>query len=469
VAAGRAVEDPSISDVGSFDFDFDRVFETMIASDPAPAPIMNAISRRGFFSGAAGIGAAALIQPSRVLGAEQTDAAKALGLKITGLKTFVVDTGADSDENYVFVKVYTNKGIVGLGEGTMTGKERTVAAAIEEHERYLVGKDPTDIEYLWQAMFRGPRYRGGPILMSALGAIDVALWDILGQALGVPIWKLLGGRARDKVKCYAKHTLQPIDPNLSFEEKMIARWVGIKKDGWSGSKEVFLHKEPDGTIDPPVAIRRGVDLVRRIREAVGPDFDIHVDLHGQATTAMAVDFCTRVEEFHPFVIEEPTQLEDFGELAHLRNHTKAPLAAGERLTTKYPFAELCARHLVEYVQPDIVHCGGLTEVRKIAAIADAFRVEVLPHNPNSRVCTFASVHLCMSTPNATVLETSSSELPRWDDLFHGGKIRYEGTFAMPPTKPGLGLELNEKEAARYPYAPKHWHSLKFPDGAIQDR
>lgn len=430
------------------------------------------VSRRGFLSRAAAWGAASVaasIPTTRVLSAENTDAVKALDLKITGLKTFVVNAGADSDENHIYVKVYTNKGIVGLGEGTMTGKAATTAAAIQEHERYLVGQDPTDIEYLWQAMFRGPRYRGGPILMSALGAIDVALWDIFGQALGVPIWKLLGGRARDRVKVYVKHTTQPIDPNLSPEEQFIARWVGIKKDGWSGSKASFLHVEPDGTMNPPEAIRRGIDLLRRVREAVGPDFDIHIDLHGQCTTPMAVEYCNRAEEYRPFVIEEPTQLEDLGELAHVRAHTRVPLATGERITTKYPFAEICARHLVDYVQPDIIHCGGLTEVRKVAAIADAFRIEVLPHNPNGRVCMFASLHLCMSTPNATVLETSGSEHPRWDELFYGRRTDYKDGYALAPDRPGLGLELNEAEAAKYPYEPKHWHSLRFPDGAIHDR
>jgi galactonate dehydratase len=429
------------------------------------------LSRRDFLARAATLVPAAAIgvPATSALGAENTDAAKALNLKITGLKTFVVDTGKDSDENYVFVKIYTNKGIVGLGEGTMTGKERTVAAAIEEHERYLVGKDPTDIEYLWQAMFRGPRYRGGPILMSAMGAIDVALWDILGQALGVPIWKLLGGRARDRVKAYVKHTLQPIDPKLKGADAVVARWVGIKKDGWSGSKTTFLHVEPNGLIEPAVAIRRGIELLAQLREACGPDFDIHVDLHGQATTPMAVEFCNRAEEYRPFMVEEPTQLEDMNELAHVRAHTRVPLAAGERLTTKYPFAEMCARHLVDYVQPDIVHCGGLTEVKKIGAIAESFRVELTPHNPNSRVCTFASVHLCMSTPCATVLETSTSELPRWDELFGGTRMEYKDGFALAPHKPGLGIELNEKEAAKYPYAPKPWSSLHFSDGAIHDR
>lgn len=443
------------------------------APESAARPKSVALNRRGFLARTAALGATGVVAAapgSRLLAAENVDAAKALNLKITGLRTFVVDTGPDSDENYVFVKIHTNQGITGLGEGTMTGKARTVAAAIEEHERYLVGKDPTDIEYLWQAMFRGPRYRGGPILMSALGAVDVALWDILGQALGVPLWKLLGGRARDKVKAYVKHTLQPVPSSLSAGDRLIATWVGIKKDGWSGSKANFLIKEPDGvTLNPPEAIRKGIALLGRMREAVGPDFDIHIDMHGQATTPMAVEFCRAAEPYRPFVIEEPTQLEDINELAHVRAHTSAPLAVGERLTTKYPFAEICARHLVDYVQPDIVHCGGLTEVKKVAAIADAFRIEVLPHNPNSRVCTFASVHLCMSTPNATVLETSGSERERWDELFFGGRIEYQGGFALPPQRPGLGLDLNEKEAAKSPYRPKHWESLRSPDGAIHDR
>lgn len=410
-------------------------------------------------------GAASMAAP-RVLGAENEDAAKALNLKITGLKTFILDAG--TDENLVFVKLYTNKGIVGLGEGTFTGKGSTIKAAIEEHERYLIGKDPTDIEYLWQAMFRGPRYRGGPVLMGAIAAIDIALWDILGQALGVPIWKLLGGKARDKVRVYVKYTKQPIPPNLSYIDRMAAKWAGIKKDGYTASKGSFLLND-SRVMEPSKAIRRGIDLLAAIREAVGPDFDILCELHGQATTTMAVDFCNRAEQYHPFLVEEPTQLEDLGELAHLRAHTNVPLATGERMTTKYVFAELCSRHLVDYVQPDMVHCGGITELKKIGALAESFRTELLPHNPNSRVCTFASLHLCMSTPCATLLEMGSSEMPRWDDLFYGRGTVYEGGFALPPDRPGLGLELNEDEVKKHPYQPKPWTSLQWPDGAIHDR
>ena len=253
------------------------------------------INRRGFFGRAAALAAAGMgrIAPGDAR-ARRRKRRQGKGPESQDYRAEDISlVDAQNDENFVFVKIHTNKGIVGLGEGTMTGKCKTVATAIEEHERYLVGKDPTDIEYLWQAMFRGPRYRGGPILMSALGAIDIALWDILGQALGMPIWKLLGGRARDKVKVYVKHTVQPIDPSLSDEDKFVARWVGIKKDGWSGSKGSFLPTAPDRTLEPPKAIRQGINLLRRVREAVGPDFDIHIDAHGVPTTPMAVEFCNR--------------------------------------------------------------------------------------------------------------------------------------------------------------------------------
>lgn len=434
------------------------------------------LDRRSFLARTAAwtaAGAAAAVPAVRALGGEQEDSARSLGLKITDLKTFVVDAG--NDENLVFVKLYTNKGIVGLGEGTLTGKGRTVEAAILEHQRYLVGKDPSDIEAHWQGMFRGPRYRGGPVLMSAISAVEMALWDIVGQALGQPVWKLLGGRARDKVRVYIKTGSQRLRPPTPGEKKLgrldylLSRWVAMKEGGWTAGKTSFLGVEPDGTVHPARAVRDGIERLRRLREAVGPDFDILVELHGQATTTMAVEFCNQAEPYRPFLVEEPTQLEDFGELAHLRAHCNVPLATGERLFTKYPFADLCSRHLVDYVQPDVVHAGGILELKKIGAIAEAFRIELLPHNAQSRVSTFASLHVCMCTPNATLLETSGSEDPRWDDLFNGARVTYEKGYALPPERPGLGITLNETVAARSPYQPKDWHSLRDPDGAIHDR
>lgn len=386
--------------------------------------------------------------------------ARQLGLKITDVRTFVMDAGGD--ENYVFVKIYTNQGITGLGEGTLPSKGLTMSQAILEHKRYLVGQDPTEIERHWQAMFRGPRYRGGPILMSAISAIDIALWDIFGKALDLPVWQLLGGKARDRVRVYIK-------PGWGDSpEEMGELWLAAKEDGWTAGKSGFFKPE-NNVLRQSRALADSVARVRAIRDAVGENFDICIDLHGKPTTAFAVEFCRQVEDCRPYFVEEATQAEDLGELRHLRTHSRVPLATGERLFTKYAFGEICAQHLVDYVQPDVIHCGGITEMRKIAAMADAFRIEVLPHNPNSRLCTFASLHFCAATPNATLLEISGSERDHWDDLFFGAAVDYRDGFAQLPDKPGLGIDLDESVALKSPYVEKDWHGPRFEDGAITDR
>ncbi len=411
-------------------------------------------------SGAAALAASGMGIATRSLATEHL-AARRLGLRITDVKTFVMNAGGD--ENYVFVKIFTNEGITGLGEATLPSKALTMSYAILEHKRYLLGKDPTEIERHWQAMFRGPRYRGGPIMMSALSAIDIALWDIFGKAVGLPIWQLLGGKARDEVRVYPK-------PGWgNSPEEMGQKWLAAKEQGWTAGKSGFFKPEADNVLRQNNALIDSVARVRAIREAVGDDFDICIDLHGKPTTPFAVEFCRQVEEYRPFFVEEATQAEDLGELRHLREHTTVPLATGERLFTKYAFGVICAEHLVDYVQPDIIHCGGITEMRKIAAIADAFRIEVLPHNPNSRVCTFASLHFCGATPNATLLEISGSERPVWDELFFGMAVDYQDGFAQLPDRPGLGIDLDEAVAGKSPYVEKDWHGPRFEDGAIADR
>jgi galactonate dehydratase len=310
------------------------------------------IRRRDFIAGF--LGTSALIAK-----------AKPLNLKIESCKTFVVNAGS---VNWVFCKVYTNQALVGLGEGSVTSKEATVAQAIMDNERLLVDKDPADIEYLWQSMFRDPRWRGGPILTSAISAIEIALWDILGQALGVPIYKLLGGAARERIRMY-------VDVEGTPEA-----FLRAKEAGYTAAKSALPSAEHD-LMRPNYAVRDAIRKVEALRKAVGDDFDICIDAHGRLTTPMAVDFCTGVEEFRPMFIEEPTQLEDLGELALLRQKTKVPLATGERLFTKYGFADICSRHLVDYVQPDVCHAGGILELKKIGAFAETYRIAMAPHNP----------------------------------------------------------------------------------------
>jgi galactonate dehydratase len=299
------------------------------------------MKRRDFLKLSAGGSAsalAALVWPNTLL-AESHQKARSLNLKITDVRTFLMNAGGD--ENYVFVKIYTNQGITGLGEGTIPSKGLTMSHAILEHKRYLVGQDPTDIERHWQNMFRGPRYRGGPGLMSAISAIDIALWDIFGKAVGLPVWQLLGGKARDAVRVYPK-------PGWGdTPEEMGELWLAAKNQGWTAGKSAFLKEGENGIIHPKTSIEDSVARVRAIRKAVGPAFDICIDVHGRLTMPMALDFCKQVEVYRPFFVEEATQLEDLGELAHLRAHTSVPLSTGERLHTKYEFSEICAQHLVD--------------------------------------------------------------------------------------------------------------------------
>lgn len=415
------------------------------------------MTRREFLATA---GIAALTSPEGLL-AQAREKAKPLHLKVTDLKTFIVNRGGVNGNNYVFVKIYTNQGITGLGEGSVTSKEATMATAIQEHHRYLVGRDPCDIEMHWQAMYRWPRWRGGPILNSAISAVEIALWDILGQALGQPIWRLLGGKARDRVQMY-------VHAGGNSPQEYAKNWLRAKEEGWTGCKAGFITTQGD-VIEPVRSVREGIANLKAVRQAVGEDFRICIDLHGKTTPTMAIDFCRRAEEYSPYFVEEATQIEDLDELALLRSKTRIPLATGERLFTKYGFAPICQRHLVDFIQPDVVHCGGILEMKKIATIAETYRVEFAPHNPQSDVSTLASLHVDFSTPNFGIQEISHRGNEQyWTDLFQGGGPTYEKGYALPPDRPGLGVGLDEAVAAKRPYQPHTRQQLRFPDGGIAD-
>ncbi len=411
------------------------------------------MNRRLFLETALGGLAGSLFDPIRGLAQDASLRAKPLNLKITGLKTFVVNAGS---LNWVFCKVYTNAGLVGLGEGSVTSKEATIAAGIQEHERFLVGKDPTDIELLWQGMYRFPRWRGGPILNSAISAVEIALWDILGQALGVPIYKLLGGAARSRVRMY-------LDVGSTPEE-----FLRAKELGYTAAKATPLSPDKN-LVSPTRMIRDGVSKLRAIRKAVGDDFDIAVDAHGRCTTTMAIDFCTRVEDLDLLFVEEPTQLEDLGELALLREKTKTHLATGERSFTKYGFADFCSRHLVDYIQPDVCHAGGILELKKIGVLAETYRVNLAPHNPQSFVSTMASLHVDATTPSAAIQESTLNRTAWLQDLFEGTGPEVKEGYAELPSRPGLGVSLNEKVAAAHPYKPTNRPEYRFGDGSVTDQ
>jgi galactonate dehydratase len=408
------------------------------------------MKRRAFLSAAA-LGSLAT---APVFG--QTPAA-GLHLKITGLKTFVVNVGS---VNWVFVKIHTNQGLTGLGEGSVTSKEATIAEAIREHERFLVGKDPTEIERLWQAMFRYPRWRGGPVLNSAISAVEIALWDILGKAVGLPIYRLLGGACRDRIRMY-------VHAGGQTPEEAAHNALAVRERGYTALK--WAPFEPlQNTISARDQVRRAVARMEAQRKALGADFDILIDAHGRLTPVVAAEACQALEPLRPFFVEEPTQPEDLDTLAWLGARTRVPLATGERLFTKYGFADLCARHLVSYVQPDVVHAGGILECKKIAAIAEAHSIEVTLHNPQSEVSTLASLHVDACTPNCVIQEMVENRAPWIKDLFFGGALRIKNGYAELPDRPGLGVDLDEKVAAQHPYKPVNRQNWTWEDGAAAD-
>lgn len=412
------------------------------------------MNRRAFICNLSGGAAASLLySPVPALARDASTRAKPLNLKITGLKTFVVNAGS---LNWVFCKVYTNAGLTGLGEGSVTSKEATVAQAIMEHERFLLGKDPTDIEILWQGMFRNPRWRGGPVLNSAISAVEIALWDIVGQALGVPIYKLLGGAARTRIRLYLDIGSTPED------------FLHAKELGYTAAKTTPLAPV-NNLVEPSSMIHQAVRKLEAIRKAVGDDFDIAVDAHGRCTTTMAIDFCTRVEDLGLLFVEEPTQLEDLGELALLRQKTKTHLATGERSFTTYGFADFCSRHLVDYIQPDVCHAGGILELKKIGVLAETYRVNMAPHNPQSYVSTLASLHVDATTPSAVIQESTLKRTGWVQDLFEGSGPEINSGYAELPTRPGLGVTLDEKVAAAHPYKPTNRPEYRFGDGSVGDQ
>ncbi len=389
---------------------------------------------------------AKLVSPDNAL-AQASERAKPLNLKITNFKTFIVAPGQ------VYVKVYTNQGLVGLGQGLVTSKESTLAAAIMENERLLAGKDPTQIEWIWQAMYQIPRWRGGPILNAAISAIDIALWDILGQALGQPIYKLLGGEARQRIRCYA-----------GGGDDTPESWAKTKGAGFTASRV-----SPRGK-----SVTEMIEYVKALRKAAGPTHDIAIHDprtygYGTFTTPEAVQFCRGVEECNLLFVEEPITIESVEAWAHLRAHTTTPLATGERGTTKYYFAPFCARQLLDYVQPDVCSCGGITEMKKIASMAEAYRIQMAPHNPNPPVGAFAILHVDATMPNFAVQECGAGDYATQLNLdMHDGLVPViKNGYAELPSRPGLGTVLNEKVAAQNPYKPTtRATGTEAPDGAV---
>jgi galactonate dehydratase len=390
-------------------------------------------------------------------------------MKITDVKTVVVNAQM---RNWVFVKVETNEpGLVGWGEASLEWKTRAVVGAVEDFKPMLIGEDPTRIEHLYQRMHRCSFWRTamGLIGMSAISGIEMACWDIFGKSLGQPVYRLLGGAVRDRVRMYTR--LGGGEVTAVYETFDGQRAIDLAKScisqGYTALKVVFVpYSEP--LIGVPAA-RKFATLVRELRQAIGDGIDLMIDFHGRTTPAVAVQLLHAIEDYSPYFCEEVVPPENIDALLTVRRQTRIPLATGERRATRYEFRELFEKAAVDVIQPDLCHCGGLWEARKIAAMAETYCVGVAPHNPLGPVANAAALHFALSTPNFLIQEDMLTDVPwRWEVVQHS--LKTENGHWLPCDAPGLGVEVDEAAAARHPFVQELMPTLDVcaPDGAVLD-
>jgi galactonate dehydratase len=363
---------------------------------------------------------------------------------------------------WLVVKVHTSEGLTGVGQTAYWGWPSALVPIIESFGEILVGEDPLRVEHHWQRMYRWKPFRGGA-LSGAVAAVDIALWDIAGQALGVPVHQLLGGRQRDRVRL---HLLIDADST----EALVREATRAKADGFTAIKfDAFPAGVPEGETYTR-AVQIVVDRVAAVRDAVGWDVDLIVELHREPGPGEAVVIARELEPFRLYFIEDPLQPDSEDSLAEIAAKISIPIAAGERNYSIHEFRELLSKGAVRFVRPDVGLAGGITQCRKIATVAESYHAQVAAHNFFSPLLTAATVQLYASIPNAATLEYLEWEeqAPRNEMLQN--PLRRDGGFIEVPTAPGLGVTLNDAMVERYPYA--HWAPSGVrlrPDGSVYNR
>lgn len=388
-------------------------------------------------------------------------------MKIKAIETVVVHA---LHRNWIFVKVLTDQpGLYGWGEATLEWKTKAVLGAIEDLSGLVIGEDPHRIEHLAQRMHRVSFWPLGIIGLTALSGIEQALWDIKGKALGVPVWQLLGGRVRDHVRVYT-HLLQARQDRPVPLSDIGAMCDAVQQTVELGYTAVKLGLVPYMGYDAPLpALRHTEKLAIAIRERVGDTIDIMTDFHGRPDSVQAAKaFIDVIAPIRPMFVEEPIQPGDPTALAELSRLVDCPLATGERLLTPQEYAELARLRAVTYVQPDLSHCGGFSGARRIAAIAEAASMGVMPHNPMGPVAGAVALQFAAATPNFVIQEEAVGLAPWFREICSSFPLdRVNGGWAIPQA-PGLGIDIDEVAAARHPYAPEIIPALDaiLPDGRI---
>jgi galactonate dehydratase len=391
-------------------------------------------------------------------------------MKITALRTVIVNAEM---RNWVFVKVETDQpGLHGWGEASLEWKTRSVAGAVEDFAPMLLGQDPTRIEHLYQMMYRQSFWRVGVIGLSAISGIEQACWDILGKYLGQPVYRLLGGAVRDRVRMYTH--LGGGDMKAVYESQwsddpqvFVDRALAVVAKGYSAVK--VLITPPTENLNSTAAYKYAVRMMEAIRLAVGDNVDIMIDCHGRHSMANAIEFCRVLAPYKPYFIEEPVPPENVALLAEVRRASPVPIATGERLVTRHQFREIFEQQACHVIQPDLCHCGGLWEARKISAMAEVYSMGIAPHNPLGPVANAAALHFDLATPNFLIQEDMLTDVPwRWDVVKHS--LKTESGYWLPSDMPGLGIEVDEEAARKHPFKQEVLHAttVRAHDGAVLD-
>ena len=391
-------------------------------------------------------------------------------MKITAIESLVCHARM---RNWVFVKVVTDQpGLHGWGEATLEWHTRSIVAAIEDLAPLLIGEDPRRVEHLWQMMYRQHFWHGhGVVRSTAISGIDIALWDIAGKIAGMPCSQLWGGPVRDYIRTYCHlgggkmedFYETPVDDAKRFGE-LAAQAVA---DGYTAFKSMAVP--PTMPLEGLRPVRRAEAAVAAMRDAVGDDIDIMVDCHARPSPAMGLKFGKALDPYGLYFFEEPCWPESVDGLAMINAATTTPVATGERVTELSAFRELFAQRACEVCQLDLTHCGGFTNARRIAALADAHRISLAPHNPQGPVSTAASLEFGFSQPGYIICETVHADVPwRQDVVSEGYTIEPEGRIVRPNTRPGLGIDIDEAEVAKHPFEQELLQRVFYRDGAIGD-
>ncbi len=376
-------------------------------------------------------------------------------LKITDIQSFLV--GVES-RNLCFVKILTDQGITGWGEAYSVGPDEATVATIKDFKGWLVGKDPRNIEYLWSTMYNFTRFPGGAVINAAISGIEHALWDISGKAAGLPVYMLLGGKCRDKIRCYQSAGGNTPQLLAASAQRLIAKY---------GYTTIKMAPHPNGSQSMPfnAVTRATAQRAEAVRAAVGPDVELAFDAHATVFEPFrAYEMTEALRPIRPFWIEEPIRMENVDALQTLKMKMGIPLATGECLYTKFDFREILIKQAADIIQPDICLAGGVMELKKIAAMAEAHYVKVAPHNPMGPLATMVNVHFAASTPNFLVLEYHPDDAAPRKDLIKDPIMVKDG-FLQIPTKPGWGYEINEEAFKSYPAKPWHRGFAFAADGA----